>query len=262
MHIHLVAGKPIVYVPKNDVSSVPLRGAVAVLSEKFKPGTMSDGALLQGAYQAGADAVIKIGGGGLDSSEKRANQVVNRETQYCKHPSSQLLKLLGFMVHHPKYTALGDDSLGFTSFEVAMSRSSGFFCDFPRRCDALQRAWPLRDPLLCYFWRWWQEVVLSPRGANLSQICLDVAILAALCSPGEPKCQGQRAQSEWPKTEVASRTLELWKGLATFFRQGKTVFSVSHVESSIWKFKIIPEDVCGIYIICVILYKHNMSQYC
>ena len=66
MHIHLVAGKPIVYVPKNDVSSVPLRGAVAVLSEKFKPGTMSDGALLQGAYQAGADAVIKIGGGGLD----------------------------------------------------------------------------------------------------------------------------------------------------------------------------------------------------
>lgn len=57
-------GKPIVYVPKNDVSSVPLRGAVAVLSEKFKPGTMSDGALLQGAYQAGADAVIKIGGGG------------------------------------------------------------------------------------------------------------------------------------------------------------------------------------------------------
>ena len=60
------AGKPIVYVPKNDVSSVPLRGAVAVLSEKFKPGTMSDGALLQKAYQAGADAVIKIGGGGLD----------------------------------------------------------------------------------------------------------------------------------------------------------------------------------------------------
>ena len=65
--MNLGAGKPIVYVPKNDVSSVPLRGAVAVLSEKFKPGTMSDGALLQGAYQAGADAVIKIGGGGLDA---------------------------------------------------------------------------------------------------------------------------------------------------------------------------------------------------
>lgn len=51
-------------VPKNDVSSVKLRGAVAVLSEKHKPGTMSDGALLRGAYQAGAEAVIKIGGGG------------------------------------------------------------------------------------------------------------------------------------------------------------------------------------------------------
>ncbi|CAK9038521.1 unnamed protein product [Durusdinium trenchii] len=57
-------GKPVVLVPKNDVSSVKLRGAVAVLSEKHKPGTMSDGALLRGAYQAGAEAVIKIGGGG------------------------------------------------------------------------------------------------------------------------------------------------------------------------------------------------------
>ena len=148
MHIHLVAGKPIVYVPKNDVSSMPLRGAVAVLSEKFKPGTMSDGALLQGAYQAGADAVIKIGGGGLDSSEKRANQVVNRETQYCKHPSSQLLKLLGFMVHHPKYTALGDDSLGFTSFEVAMSRSSGFSVIF--RAGAMLYSVPDPSEIPCF----------------------------------------------------------------------------------------------------------------
>eukprot|EP00438_Fugacium_kawagutii_P030606 Skav228343 [mRNA] locus=scaffold1898:169630:178000:- [translate_table: standard] len=47
-------GKRVVYVDKNDVSSVDLKGAVAVLSEKHKPGTMSDGALLRGAYQAGA----------------------------------------------------------------------------------------------------------------------------------------------------------------------------------------------------------------
>ena len=53
-----------IFVPKNDVSALDLRGSVAVLSEKHKPGTMSDGALLQQAYDAGAEAVIKIGGGG------------------------------------------------------------------------------------------------------------------------------------------------------------------------------------------------------
>ena len=57
-------GKRVVQVPKNDCQLVDLRGVVAVMSEKHKPGTMSDGALLRGAYQAGAAAVIKIGGGG------------------------------------------------------------------------------------------------------------------------------------------------------------------------------------------------------
>ena len=59
-----LAGKRVVQVPKNDCQLVDLRGVVAVMSEKHKPGTMSDGALLRGAYQAGAAAVIKIGGGG------------------------------------------------------------------------------------------------------------------------------------------------------------------------------------------------------
>ena len=37
---------------------------MAVLAEKHKPGTMSDGQLLRTAARAGACAVIKIGGGG------------------------------------------------------------------------------------------------------------------------------------------------------------------------------------------------------
>lgn len=41
-----------------------LKGGIAILAEKFKPGTTSDGAILREAYQAGAVAVIKIGGGG------------------------------------------------------------------------------------------------------------------------------------------------------------------------------------------------------
>ncbi len=63
------AGKRVVQVPKNDCQLVDLRGVVAVMSEKHKPGTMSDGALLRGAYQAGAAAVIKIGGGGAAGSQ-------------------------------------------------------------------------------------------------------------------------------------------------------------------------------------------------
>eukprot|EP00913_Durusdinium_trenchii_P017765 g16692.t1 len=59
-----LCGKRVVHVPKNDVSSVDLKGGIAILAEKFKPGTTSDGAILREAYQAGAVAVIKIGGGG------------------------------------------------------------------------------------------------------------------------------------------------------------------------------------------------------
>ncbi|CAK0826804.1 unnamed protein product [Prorocentrum cordatum] len=43
---------------------IDLKGAAAVLTEKDKPATMSDGKLVRGAGESGAQCVIKVGGGG------------------------------------------------------------------------------------------------------------------------------------------------------------------------------------------------------
>lgn len=49
---------------------------------------------------------------------------------------------------HPKYAALGDDSLRFTSFEGAMSRSSGFSVIF--RAGAMLYSVPDPSEIPCF----------------------------------------------------------------------------------------------------------------
>eukprot|EP00928_Gymnodinium_smaydae_P026593 TRINITY_DN20830_c0_g1_i1.p1 TRINITY_DN20830_c0_g1~~TRINITY_DN20830_c0_g1_i1.p1 ORF type:complete len:679 (-),score=66.88 TRINITY_DN20830_c0_g1_i1:96-2039(-) len=61
---HGLPGLQVVVVPENDFSKVDVRGAAAVVTEKAKPGTKSDGAVVRDAQAAGASCVIKVGGGG------------------------------------------------------------------------------------------------------------------------------------------------------------------------------------------------------
>eukprot|EP00931_Biecheleriopsis_adriatica_P087810 TRINITY_DN62226_c0_g1_i1.p1 TRINITY_DN62226_c0_g1~~TRINITY_DN62226_c0_g1_i1.p1 ORF type:complete len:674 (+),score=119.24 TRINITY_DN62226_c0_g1_i1:80-2101(+) len=59
-----VVGAQVVHVSRNDFRSVTLQGCVAVITEKHKPNTKSDGALVREALAAGACCVVKVGGGG------------------------------------------------------------------------------------------------------------------------------------------------------------------------------------------------------
>lgn len=59
-----IQGIRIVALPGNRVADRDVVGAAVVVVEKLKPGTTSDGALIEEAHAKGARCVIKVGGGG------------------------------------------------------------------------------------------------------------------------------------------------------------------------------------------------------
>jgi hypothetical protein len=63
-NLQSLSGLRLVHVPGNRFEDVDVNGAAAIVTEKDKPGSLSDGGLARKAHRAGARALVKLGGGG------------------------------------------------------------------------------------------------------------------------------------------------------------------------------------------------------